>query len=60
MPQLTCLRVCYNKLSELDVSSFPSLRLLWVDENRLKEIKRFEILAFLETFSARDQKGGQM
>ncbi|CAB4412742.1 unnamed protein product [Rhizophagus irregularis] len=60
MPQLTCLRVCYNKLSELDVSSFPSLRLLWVDENRLKEIKRFETLAFLETFSARDQKGGQM
>ncbi|GBB85446.1 hypothetical protein RclHR1_11990006 [Rhizophagus clarus] len=60
MPQLTCLRVCYNKLSELDVSPFPSLRLLWVDENRLKTIKCFETLAFLETFSARDQKGGQM
>jgi len=60
MPQLTCLRVCHNKLSELDVSSFPSLRLLWVDENRLKTIKRSETLAFLETFSARDQKGGQM
>ncbi|RIA95537.1 hypothetical protein C1645_757142 [Glomus cerebriforme] len=60
MPQLTCLRLCYNKLSELDVSPFPNLRLLWVDENRLKTIKRSETLAFLETFSARDQKGGEM
>ncbi|CAG8501237.1 10209_t:CDS:2 [Acaulospora morrowiae] len=57
MPQLNSLHITYNKLSVLDVGSFPNLRLLWVDGNRLKTIKRPETLAFLETFSARDQNG---
>ncbi|KAI0304542.1 hypothetical protein B0F90DRAFT_1706753 [Multifurca ochricompacta] len=57
LPRLRILRLSANRLKCLDASYFPSLRMLYIDNNQLTEIKKASRLLRLENLSLRNQGG---
>ena len=57
LPRLRILRLSANRLKRLDASYFPSLRVLYIDNNSLTEITKAERLVRLENLSLRNQGG---
>ncbi|KAK7208073.1 hypothetical protein BZA70DRAFT_272835 [Myxozyma melibiosi] len=55
LPNLRTLKVSRNKLSKFDAIPFPNLRVLILDENRLKSVSGLKKLRLLENLSVRDQ-----
>lgn len=55
--RLRILRLSENKLVTFDANSFPKLRTLYLDDNRLQSLENCQTLTRLENFSARDQEG---
>ncbi|KAF9305388.1 hypothetical protein BGZ74_010436 [Mortierella antarctica] len=55
--RLRILRLSENKLVNFNASSFPGLRTLYLDDNRLQSLENCQTLTRLENFSARDQEG---
>ncbi|KAF9333797.1 hypothetical protein BG006_003163 [Podila minutissima] len=55
--RLRILRLSENKLMNFNASSFPGLRTLYLDDNRLQSLENCQTLTRLENFSARDQEG---
>lgn len=53
--RLDVLKLSGNRLSHLDLSAFPSLRVLYVDCNHLSTIEKLEDCRFLDTLSMREQ-----
>ncbi|KAF9584149.1 hypothetical protein BGW38_007424 [Lunasporangiospora selenospora] len=54
---LRVLRLSENRLATFDAASFPGLRTLYLDDNRLHTLMNCHRLTRLESFSARDQEG---
>ncbi|KAF9194813.1 hypothetical protein BGZ50_005693 [Haplosporangium sp. Z 11] len=54
--RLRILRLSKNKLATFDAMSFPGLRTLYLDDNRLQLLENCQTLTRLENFSARDQE----
>jgi Leucine-rich repeat (LRR) protein len=59
MPSLRILRISNNNLLEFDLSSFPRLRTLYADNNRLDRLARSspKTVSRLENLSLRNQRG---
>jgi len=57
LPRLRILRLSANRMKRLDASHFPSLRVLYIDNNSLTEITKAERLVRLENLSLRNQGG---
>ncbi|KAF9101263.1 hypothetical protein BGX29_005838 [Mortierella sp. GBA35] len=55
--RLRILRLSENKLLTFNADSFPGLRTLYLDDNRLQSLENCQTLTRLENFSARDQEG---
>lgn len=55
--RLRILRLSENKLLTFNADSFPGLRTLYLDDNRLQSLENCHTLTRLENFSARDQEG---
>jgi len=55
--RLRILRLSENKLLTFNANSFPGLRTLYLDDNRLQTLENCLMLTRLENFSARDQEG---
>ncbi|KAF9129565.1 hypothetical protein BGW39_004038 [Mortierella sp. 14UC] len=55
--RLRILRLSENKLLTFNADSFPGLRTLYLDDNRLQSLENCQTLTRLENFSARDQVG---
>ena len=55
LPSLQSLKLSNNVLRTLDVGAFPSLNLLYVDQNCLSSVSGLEQCRYLEVFSARAQ-----
>ncbi|KAG0333408.1 hypothetical protein BG000_009181 [Podila horticola] len=55
--RLRILRLSENKLMNFNALSFPGLRTLYLDDNRLQSLENCQTLTRLENFSARDQEG---
>ncbi|KAF9028973.1 hypothetical protein BGZ52_004096 [Haplosporangium bisporale] len=55
--RLRILRLSENKLLNFNALSFPGLRTLYLDDNRLQSLENCQTLTRLENFSARDQEG---
>ncbi|KAF8947211.1 hypothetical protein BGZ47_009934 [Haplosporangium gracile] len=55
--RLRILRLSENKLLTFNAHSFPGLRTLYLDDNRLQSLENCQTLTRLENFSARDQEG---
>ncbi|KAG9073117.1 hypothetical protein KI688_000904 [Linnemannia hyalina] len=55
--RLRILRLSENKLLTFNADSFPGLRTLYLDDNRLQSLENCQTLTRLENFSARDQQG---
>lgn len=53
--RLDILKLSGNRLGQLDLSVFPSLRVLYVDCNHLSTIEKLEDCRFLDTLSMREQ-----
>ncbi len=57
LPRLRILRLSANRLKRLDASHFPTLRVLYIDNNSLTEITNADRLVRLENLSLRNQGG---
>ncbi len=57
LPRLRILRLSANRLKRLDGSHFPSLRVLYIDNNSLADIMKADRLVRLENLSLRNQGG---
>ena len=57
LPRLRILRLSANRLKRLDAGHFPSLRVLYIDNNSLTEITKADRLVRLENLSLRNQGG---
>ncbi len=57
MPRLRILRVCSNRLQQLNAAPFPNLRTLYADNNSLGPILKAHRLTKLEGLSLRNQSG---
>ncbi|KAK9465747.1 hypothetical protein V1512DRAFT_248796 [Lipomyces arxii] len=55
MPKLRTLKITKNALKEFDASAFPNLRVLSLDNNRLRAVSGLRKLRLLESLSIRDQ-----
>ncbi|KAF9921458.1 hypothetical protein FBU30_008483 [Linnemannia zychae] len=55
--RLRILRLSENRLLTFNADSFPGLRTLYLDENRLQSLENCQNLTRLENFSIRDQEG---
>ncbi|KAK2746953.1 hypothetical protein FQN57_002525 [Myotisia sp. PD_48] len=55
LEHLESLKMSSNSLCDLDVSPFPSLRLLYVDANCLSTVANIDCCQFLDTLSMREQ-----
>ncbi|PWY91758.1 hypothetical protein BO94DRAFT_512752 [Aspergillus sclerotioniger CBS 115572] len=55
LPSLQSLKLSNNVLRTLDIGAFPSLNLLYVDQNCLSSVSGLEQCRYLEVFSAREQ-----
>ncbi|KAF9416525.1 hypothetical protein BGZ94_010198 [Podila epigama] len=55
--RLRILRLSENRLLTFNALSFPGLRTLYLDDNRLQSLENCQTLTRLENFSARDQEG---
>ncbi|RAL01298.1 uncharacterized protein BO80DRAFT_406341 [Aspergillus ibericus CBS 121593] len=55
LPSLRSLKLSSNILRTLDVGAFPSLNLIYVDQNSLRSVSGLEQCRYLEVFSAREQ-----
>lgn len=60
LPRLRILRLSVNRLKRLDASKFPSLRVLYIDNNSLAEISKADRLVKLESLSLRNQGGNSL
>ncbi|PYI11493.1 hypothetical protein BO78DRAFT_466578 [Aspergillus sclerotiicarbonarius CBS 121057] len=56
LPSLRSLKLSNNILHTLDIGAFPSLNLLYVDQNCLSSVSGLEQCRYLEVFSAREQR----
>ncbi|PYH96591.1 hypothetical protein BO71DRAFT_374878 [Aspergillus ellipticus CBS 707.79] len=59
LPGLRSLKLSNNTLHALNVEPFPSLNLLYVDQNYLNTVSGLEQCRCLEVFSAREQMAGE-
>lgn len=57
MPSLKHLKLSDNLITELDLSAFPSIRLLHVDRNQLRTLRGTSRARRLDSLSLREQKG---
>lgn len=60
MENLYKLQLSFNSLKTIDVSSFPNIRTLYLDNNNVHRIIGIQSISKLESFSLRDQGGNQM
>ncbi|EHA19344.1 hypothetical protein ASPNIDRAFT_47809 [Aspergillus niger ATCC 1015] len=60
LPNLQSLKLSNNILRTLDVGAFPSLNLLYVDQNFLRSVSGLDKCQFLEVLSAREQMNGDV
>lgn len=56
-PSLKYLKISGNKLSHLDISMLPNLRLLYADRNRLSRVGGLSKVKHLDSLSLREQQG---
>ncbi|KAI2467685.1 hypothetical protein F4781DRAFT_303104 [Annulohypoxylon bovei var. microspora] len=59
VPNLRYLTLSNNELTDFDVASFPSLRLLHIDRNQLVTITGFSRCRRLDSLSLREQRGDE-
>jgi Leucine-rich repeat (LRR) protein len=60
LPRLRILRLSANRLKCLDASHSPNLRMLYIDNNTLTELKKANTLNRLESLSLRNQGGNSL
>jgi protein NUD1 len=60
LPRLRILRLSANRLKCFDASHFPNLRMLYIDNNSLRDIKKANQLVRLENLSLRNQGGNSL
>ncbi|PWY64206.1 leucine-rich repeat protein [Aspergillus eucalypticola CBS 122712] len=60
LPSLQSLKLSNNILRTLDVGAFPSLHLLYVDQNFLRSVSGLDKCHSLEVLSAREQMNGDV
>nr|XP_001394095.2 hypothetical protein ANI_1_1608094 [Aspergillus niger CBS 513.88] len=60
LPSLQFLKLSNNILRTLDVGAFPSLNLLYVDQNFLRSVSGLDKCQSLEVLSAREQMNGDV
>lgn len=58
IPKLRTLRISSNSLRRLEISSMPSIRTLYADNNMLSQIQGLSRLRKLENLSLRNQGTG--
>ncbi|CEI95695.1 hypothetical protein RMCBS344292_09874 [Rhizopus microsporus] len=55
MERLCKLKLSYNRLKSFDISLFPDIRLLYLDDNQIERIMGAACTKRMDTFSLRDQ-----
>lgn len=55
MEKLCSLRLSFNRLKSFDVSLFPEVRILFLDDNQIQRMIGATCIARLDSFSLRDQ-----
>ncbi|KAI9244904.1 hypothetical protein EDC94DRAFT_688244 [Helicostylum pulchrum] len=55
MEKLCSLRLSFNRLKSFDVSLFPEVRILFLDDNQIQRMIGVTCIARLDSFSLRDQ-----
>lgn len=55
MERLCKLKLSFNRLESFDVSPFPDIRILYLDDNRIQRIIGVACISRLDSFSMRDQ-----
>ncbi|KAI9774332.1 MAG: hypothetical protein M1840_004226 [Geoglossum simile] len=59
MERLCSLRLSKNKLRSIDISCFPDLKILYLDENQLGRVEGLQGAKHLDSLSMREQARGQ-
>lgn len=57
MESLCKLQLSFNRLKSFDVSPFPEIRTLYLDDNTIQRIVGVACISRIESFSLRDQGG---
>lgn len=55
MERLCKLKLSYNRLKSFDISLFPDIRLLYLDDNQIERIMGAACTKRMDAFSLRDQ-----
>jgi Leucine-rich repeat (LRR) protein len=60
MEKLYKLQLSFNGLKSIDLSQFPGLRTIYLDDNLIHRIIGINCLSRIESFSIRDQGGNKL